>query len=172
MALDQKSRGSTLSWKLLFPVVLPLLGIYYVAAFLFAWLLTVLLWPIPYDLSRRLYFACPFLPYIWQKIGTHRGYIARIGFEGSYSINLLTRFFTLPLRRNVPDFYILGFPKAGTTTLAGNECVEMDCLSLSFASLVCLVTMCSCCHACATALPSPFASTSAPIIFQAAHQGA
>jgi hypothetical protein len=33
-------------------------------------------------------------------------------------MNIVRRFMTLPLRRNVPDVYILGFPKCGTTALA------------------------------------------------------
>lgn len=39
-------------------------------------------------------------------------------FVRSYAINTLTRLFTLPMRRSLPSFYILGFPKCGTTTLA------------------------------------------------------
>ncbi len=39
-------------------------------------------------------------------------------FDGTYTMNIVRRFMTLPLRRNVPDVYILGFPKCGTTALA------------------------------------------------------
>jgi hypothetical protein len=42
----------------------------------------------------------------------------RLGFEGAYCINVVTRLLTLPLRTALPDFYIVGFPKAGTTSLA------------------------------------------------------
>lgn len=33
--------------------------------------------------------------------------------QAAYCINLLTRLATLPLRRRLPDFYILGFPVCG-----------------------------------------------------------
>jgi hypothetical protein len=33
-------------------------------------------------------------------------------------MNVCRRFLTLPLRQKVPDFYVLGFPKAGTTSMA------------------------------------------------------
>lgn len=34
----------------------------------------------------------------------------RLGFEASYCINTLTRLLTLPMRRQLPAFYIVGFP--------------------------------------------------------------
>ena len=59
---------------------------------------------------QRLYWACPFIPHIWGRMGPVGGWVARIGFEASYSINMWTRLLTLPLRPHLPDFYILGFP--------------------------------------------------------------
>lgn len=41
------------------------------------------------------------------------GTYLRLGFEGSYCINVVTRLVTLPWRRSLPDFYIVGFPVRG-----------------------------------------------------------
>eukprot|EP00210_Caulerpa_lentillifera_P001312 g1262.t1 len=70
-------------------------------------------------LAKRLYWCCPFIPYIWKTNGVLGKYM-RIAFEASYCINVLKRLYTLPLRQKLPDFYIVGFPKAGTTTLANH----------------------------------------------------
>lgn len=64
-----------------------------------------------------LYWAVPFLPYIWKPwymLGP------KIGFEVCYTINFIRRFLTLPLRPHLPEFYIVGYPKAGTTSLAAH----------------------------------------------------
>lgn len=42
----------------------------------------------------------------------------RQAFEVAYTINVLRRVLSVPVRRRLPDFYILGFPEAGTTSLA------------------------------------------------------
>lgn len=42
----------------------------------------------------------------------------RIGFESTYCMNIYRRFLTKPLRKSLPDVYILGFPKCGTTAMA------------------------------------------------------
>ncbi|KAA6424300.1 MAG: sulfotransferase [Trebouxia sp. A1-2] len=44
----------------------------------------------------------------------------RVGFESTYTVNVLRRILTLPIRPHLPDFYIVGFPKAGTTSLANH----------------------------------------------------
>jgi len=44
----------------------------------------------------------------------------RLGFEATYCMNVVRRFLTLPLRRQLPCFYIIGFPKCGTTSLANH----------------------------------------------------
>lgn len=56
--------------------------------------------------------------HIWRRFSPMLGTYLRLGFEASYCINVVTRFVTLPWRRSLPDFYIVGFPKCGTTTLA------------------------------------------------------
>lgn len=63
-------------------LLMPLLLAYYALAFLIAYLTTLLVWPVTFELARRLYFACPFLPSIWASLGVVRGRMARIGFEG------------------------------------------------------------------------------------------
>ena len=60
-------------------------------------------------LARELYWSCPFLPAVFRSQGV-RGTLLRLGFEVSYTINVVKRFCTLPLRRTLPSFYIAGFP--------------------------------------------------------------
>ncbi len=62
---------------------------------------------------QRLYWACPFIPHIWARLGPVAGTAARLGFEASHCINILTRLLTLPLRPHLPAFYVLGFPVRG-----------------------------------------------------------
>ncbi|KAG2433221.1 hypothetical protein HXX76_008291 [Chlamydomonas incerta] len=107
------SRGRRLAVSL----AMPLLVGYCCAAFGVAWLLTLTVLP-SYVLAQRLYWACPFIPHIWARLGPVAGTAARLGFEASHCINILTRLLTLPLRPHLPSFYILGFPKCGTTSLA------------------------------------------------------
>ena len=51
----------------------------------------------PLLLSQRLYWACPFIPHIFRRMGL-MGLGPRLGFEASYSINFFTRLLTLPIR--------------------------------------------------------------------------
>ncbi|EFJ52044.1 hypothetical protein VOLCADRAFT_87176 [Volvox carteri f. nagariensis] len=103
--------------RLVMTLIMPLLALYCTAAFVVAWLSTFFVVP-SYILAQRLYWACPFIPYIWRRLGPVAGTTARFGFEASHCINILTRLLTLPLRPYLPSFYILGFPKCGTTSLA------------------------------------------------------
>lgn len=57
--------------------------------------------------------AVPFIPQLWKQQGWLLGGLLRLGFEVTYTMNCVRRFLTLPLRRRVPDFYIVGFPKVG-----------------------------------------------------------
>ena len=62
--------------------------------------------------------ACRFVPWIFRQAGPVRGWLQRMGFEVAYAINTIRRLLTIPLRPDLPSFYIVGFPKAGTTSLA------------------------------------------------------
>lgn len=39
----------------------------------------------------------------------------RLGFETTYTINVLRRILTLPVRPHLPTFYIVGFPVSFST---------------------------------------------------------
>lgn len=110
-------RRNVLVDYILMPLALPVFGLWYALAFLCGWLASFAILP-SYILAQRLYWAIPFIPHIWKKMGAP-GLAVRLGFEGSYCINVITRFLTLPLRRDLPSFYIVGLPKCGTTSLAG-----------------------------------------------------
>jgi len=101
---------------LVMPLALPLLAAWWLLAFAVAVAATLTIVPSAL-LARRLYWACPFLPPIWARLRRQYGWAAaaylRISFEGAYCMNVLTRLATLPLRRRLPDFYILGFPVGG-----------------------------------------------------------
>ena len=90
------------------PFLVPFIAVWYVMAYVLAVLGTMLILP-SVLLAQRLYWCCPFIPYIWKNYGPLGNYL-RVSFEASYCINVLKRFFTLPLRRKLPDFYIVGFP--------------------------------------------------------------
>ena len=92
------------------PLLAPFLGLWYLLAYLLAIMGTMLIVP-SVMLAQRLYWCCPFIPYIWKSHGRLGNYL-RVAFEASYCINVLKRIFTLPLRRKLPDFYIVGFPVA------------------------------------------------------------
>lgn len=66
---------------------------------------------------RSMYWAVPLARTAWKKKGIS-GFFQKIGFEATYCMNITRRFLTLPIRRSVPEVYILGFPKCGTTALA------------------------------------------------------
>jgi hypothetical protein len=91
------------------PLLLPFLGAWWILAHLLAWLAACLVLP-AYALSRRLYFACPFIENIFAARGAVAGTLLRLGFEGAYCINVVTRLLTLPLRTALPSFYVVGFP--------------------------------------------------------------
>jgi len=38
-------------------------------------------------LASHMYWACPFIPFIWKQLGPVRGCCLRVGFEASYAIN-------------------------------------------------------------------------------------
>jgi hypothetical protein len=103
---------------LLMPLLLPFIGLWYALSYVLAILGTMLIIP-SLLCAKKLYWCCPFIPYIWKTTGVLGNYL-RIAFEASYCINVLKRLFTLPFRRKLPDFYIVGFPKAGTTSLANH----------------------------------------------------
>lgn len=98
------------------PLLLPFVGLWWLLAFLAGWVLTFTIIPSAL-LAQRLYWACPFIPHIWGQCGPVRGILVRIGFEASYCINVVTRFLTLPLRRQLPAFHIVGFPVSVPTLL-------------------------------------------------------
>ena len=54
--------------------------------------------------------CCPFIPHIWEAQTWFKGQCMRVGFESTYTINVLRRMLTLPMRPHLPDFYIVGFP--------------------------------------------------------------
>ena len=97
----------------LMPLLLPFLAAWYLLAYLCAILGTLLIVP-SVLLANRLYWCCPFIPHIWKSYGL-LGAFLKISFEASYCINVLKRMFTLPLRRKLPDFYIVGFPVTSLT---------------------------------------------------------
>lgn len=99
------------------PLGLPLIACWLLLAKLISILSPFLVFP-SLLLAKRLYWAVPFAPYALAQQGKWRGRILRVGFEATYCMNVVRRLLTLPLRTRVPDFYICGFPKAGTTTLA------------------------------------------------------
>eukprot|EP00879_Flechtneria_rotunda_P005806 GHRR01006110.1.p1 GENE.GHRR01006110.1~~GHRR01006110.1.p1 ORF type:complete len:432 (+),score=93.29 GHRR01006110.1:312-1607(+) len=123
----QQAPIRTHSWKLvnylLIPCLLPIIGLYLLLALLLAVAVTFTITP-SYLLARQLYWACPFIPYIWKsdnirdRVGVVGSWLLRVQFEGAHCITVLARLFSLPLRPHLPDFYILGFPKCGTTSMA------------------------------------------------------
>ncbi|KAL0031835.1 hypothetical protein WJX79_010384 [Trebouxia sp. C0005] len=104
---------------LLCPLVVLLLLIYLVLAYLVSVLLTLLYLPRLLAV-QKLYWCCPFIPRIWEAQRYFKGQCMRVGFESTYTVNVLRRILTLPIRPHLPDFYIVGFPKAGTTSLANH----------------------------------------------------
>ncbi|KAG1676354.1 hypothetical protein FOA52_001149 [Chlamydomonas sp. UWO 241] len=114
--MDQPCTRMSACDALLLTAAIPICVVYWVLAHAAAWIITLLVIP-SYLLAQKLYWACPFIPHIFKALGA-AGCCARIGFEGSYCINFYTRWLTLPIRRSLPDFYIMGFPKCGSTSLA------------------------------------------------------
>ena len=99
----------------LFPLVaLPVCCVYLAVARVLSMLVPFLILP-TYLIARPFYWAVPLARAAFDS--QHPFYV-RWGFETTYAMNIIRRFLTLPLRRSVPDVYILGFPKCGTTALA------------------------------------------------------
>jgi hypothetical protein len=109
-------------WKLvnyvLIPVSLPLLAAYWLLALLCGMMASFMIWP-SLLLAARLYWACPFIPYIWRspairgKFGVLGSWLLRLQFEGAHCATVVSRLLTLPMRPHLPDFYLLGFPVSG-----------------------------------------------------------
>ena len=53
--------------------------------------------------------CCPFILHIWRAQPWLTGQLLRLGFETTYTINVLRRLLTLPIRPHFPGFYIVGF---------------------------------------------------------------
>ena len=100
-----------------FPLLLPFILLWLAAARVLSMLAPLLIFP-TILLNRRLNAACPFIPHIFRQRGWLMGGLMRLGFETTYCMNVARRFLTIPLRRHTPDLYIVGFPKAGTTSKA------------------------------------------------------
>ena len=99
----------------IFPlVVLPFCSIWLLLARIVSFISPFLVVP-AYFICRPFYWAVPLARAAFD---TQQPVWVRLGFEGTYTMNIVRRFMTLPLRRKVPDVYILGFPKCGTTALA------------------------------------------------------
>ena len=100
------------------PAVLPFILVWLLAAQFLALLAPFTIIP-TWILSRRLYWAVPFAPHVWKGRGA-RGALLRLGFEVTYSMNVVRRFLTLPLRRATPSLFVLGMPECGTAALAAH----------------------------------------------------
>jgi hypothetical protein len=109
----------TWQWKvvnyILIPACLPLLAAYWLLALLMGLLASCMVWP-SLLLAQRLYWACPFIPFIWQspavrsKVGVLGSWLLRLQFEGAHCTTVISRLLTLPMRPHLPAFYLLGFP--------------------------------------------------------------
>ena len=114
-----RSKPRDWKWKLvnyvIIPAALPLFAAYWLLALLLGVLASCMVWP-SLLLAQRLYWACPFIPYIWRspglrgKFGLVGSWLLRLQFEGAHCTTVLSRLLTLPLRPHLPDFYLLGFP--------------------------------------------------------------
>lgn len=92
---------------LVMPPLLPLILAWLLAARLLALLIPFLVLP-SVLLARRLHWSLPFLAPLFGQFGKVRGFFLRTGFEALYCMNVTRRFLTLPLRRSLPDCYIVG----------------------------------------------------------------
>jgi hypothetical protein len=66
--------------------LLPFIVLWLLAARLLSMVAPFLILP-TVILGRRLAWACPFIPYIWQQHGWFRGTLMRVGFEITYTMN-------------------------------------------------------------------------------------
>lgn len=100
---------------LLIPLALPLLALYWLVALLLGVAASWMVWP-SLLLAQRLYWACPFIPFIWRspairsKFGVVGSWVLRLQFEGAHCATVVSRLLTLPMRPHLPSFYLLGFP--------------------------------------------------------------
>lgn len=143
----QQQGGRSIRWKLvnylIIPLALPLLAAWWLLALLLAAAATFSIWP-SLLLAQRLYWACPFIPHIFNsmrgKYGLLGSWLVRLQFEGAHCMTVLARLFSAPLRPHLPHFYILGFPvslkhaaagKGGLGCSAGSICrMGMTCTLL------------------------------------------
>ncbi len=86
----------------------PFLFTYFLIAYLLGMICALLIVPRVW-LASQMYWSCPFIPVIFARQGSY-GKLLKIGFEVSYTVNVIKRLLTLPIRRNLPAFYITGFP--------------------------------------------------------------
>lgn len=117
--LQQEVKRRDFSWKiknyLVIPICLPAIVCYWLACLLVAAAVTFTVLPSLY-LAKQLYWACPFIPYIWGsnsvrgKYGVVGSWLMRLSFEGAHCMTVLGRLLTLPIRPALPEFYVLGFP--------------------------------------------------------------
>ncbi|KAL3154320.1 hypothetical protein ABBQ32_013804 [Trebouxia sp. C0010 RCD-2024] len=91
------------------PVAFVLVALFLILTYFAAVLLTVLYVPRAV-LVNNLHWCCPFIPHIWRAQPWLKGQCMRLGFETTYTINVLRRLLTLPVRPHLPAFYIVGFP--------------------------------------------------------------
>lgn len=103
---------------LVFPLLIPFILLWLLAARALSMLAPFLIFP-ALMLKSRLYWCLPFTPCIWKEYGLV-GRFMEVGFLGSYTMNVVRRLLTWPIRRATPEFYIVGFPKCGTTSLANH----------------------------------------------------
>jgi hypothetical protein len=99
-------------------VSLPLLLVWLLVARLVSMFVPLLVIPSVLT-AKKFYWCIPMAKDIWSEQGSMlKGFLMRIGFEATYCMNVYRRYLTIPLRKNLPDVYILGFPKCGTTAMA------------------------------------------------------
>ena len=89
-------------------VVSPILLVFFLLAYISGIIAALSVLPRLW-LVRRMYWSCPFIPLVFANQGAS-GKVLRLGFEVSYTINVVKRFLTLPIRQTLPSFYIAGFP--------------------------------------------------------------
>lgn len=100
-------------------LLVPTLLLWTLTSYVLAALLTpaVLLFGSP--VVRNFYQTLPFSRAIWRQHGW-RGGVLRAQFHYWLTFNAIRRYLTLPIRQETPSFFIVGFPKCGTTTLSNH----------------------------------------------------
>lgn len=87
--------------------LLPLVALWMLAARLLALALPALFFPLTFWYTRSAAATLDVAP---------RGPVS-LAFRYSHAVGAVYLFLTQPLRRRTPDFYLIGFPVAGTATL-------------------------------------------------------